>query len=248
MVRIVVCAGMHTCLLFLCAYKDETNSFVCVMSSTFHFKSCDYGDGKFWVTDDNTGEIIYENDGNFGEFVQVTLEVNSNGEVQFVSETADFDNSWEGHDAVPNYPQAVDQTWPGPKPDSTNSLFVNVKFDRFPEELSWELSVSSSGGSWTVLESFDGGVDGIHNDLVSIQVNDLEPNWYRLVFKDSGGDGICCAYRRGWMAVTGYILATRRSGLVWGNNGEFGESIEVYLQVNSAGMVNRLTLEPPTIA
>jgi len=205
------------------------------------------GDGKFWITDDTRNAVVYENNGQFGKYIQITVEVKDNGEVVSKGETTDYKNSWERAEVVPNYPQVVDQVWPGPLPDQPKSIFVNVKFDKYPEETSWELS-KASGSAWTSIKKFSGKTDGVRSDELSVQLNDLEASWYKLVFTDSGKDGICCTYRRGWVAVTGYILATRRSGLVWGNNGEFGAEVFVYFQMNSAGMVNRLSMDAPTIA
>lgn len=214
--------------------------------SFYTILSCSYGSGKFYVTDDKNGEtIVYENDGQFGPFVQVKFTIENDGTLVFVEETGSFDNSWEGADDVPNYPQNVDQAWPGPKPTDPFQMNVNVKFDKHPEETSWVLSSLGTDGSWNVEETFDGATDGVHNDLLSIQFTNLQPTWYKLDIDDSAGDGICCVGRRGWVAVTGYLLATRRSGLVWGSNGEYGSGIEIYLKMNSDGMVNQMSFEAP---
>ena len=218
-----------------------------VFTFLFDDDSCQYGDGFFKVVDGKSGATVYESDSSFLTYMQARFQVKNDGTIEFLRETTDYENSWEGAEEVKNYPQNVDQAWPGPKPGDKGSLNINVKFDRFPEDDTWELS-QYNDGSWDTMETFDGNSGGAHNDLVSTQLTGLEPNWYKFSMRDANGDGICCEYRRGWVAVTGYLLATRRSGLVWGSNGEFGDGFDLYLQINSAGMVNRISYDEPAIA
>lgn len=120
-----------------------------------------------------------------------------------------------------------------------------MKFDRFPGELSYTLKRLNNGGNWVNVDTFSGNSNGVHNDLVSVQLNNLDEGWYELDFSDSGNDGICCSYRYGWLAATGVLKATRKSGLVWGSNGEFGSGVSVYLEVDSSGMFTQITDSSP---
>jgi len=205
---------------------------------------CGYGEGYFKVVTADGTE--YENDGKFGRYFSVKFEVTNDGKVTYLSETDDYVNSWEGAEDVPNYPQLVDQAWPGPLPANPGSININMKFDKYPNENSWVLE-KYVVDSWSEIESFNGETEGLHNDLVATELTGLNAGWYKVTFYDSGNDGICCLYRRGWMAVTGHLLATRQSGLVWGNNGEFGSKMELFFQIDEAGMVKRLALDEPVI-
>lgn len=215
---------------------------------------CGFGDGSFLLRDEKFGDDVWEisqterTDGvewtssEFGEYVAGRFSIDNSGRVTFVETTTDYVNSWEGSPDPTNYPQNNDQSWPGPKPTDTKSININVKFDRFPQETSWELSrQAGNSDNFQVVESFNGATDGVHNDLLSIQLTNQPQGWYQLTFKDNGQDGICCEYRRGWLAVTGYLLVTRKAGLVWGNNGEFGSETTIYFNMNSNGMVTRIT-------
>ncbi|CAB9504569.1 Transmembrane protease serine [Seminavis robusta] len=209
---------------------------------------CAYGQGSFSITDNNNNVVVHTNDGQFGEFVQVNINVAPNGDVTFISETANYDNSWEGADAIPNYPQAVDQAWPGPVPLQLGGLNINIKFDRYPAENTWTFAKrNGNSANFNVIESFDGATLGKSNDMVSTQLGTIDEGWYRLVIEDVGADGFCCNFRRGWASITGYILSTRKSGLVWGTNGEIGSSITVYLEMNAEGYIKKITDDLSTI-
>jgi hypothetical protein len=182
----------------------------------------------------------------FNEFIQGKFTVAENGDISFKGSSNSYDNSWEASATPPNYPQVYDQSWPGPKPADKGTMNINVKMDRYPEELSYTLKkLNSNGNGWTNVDSFDGASEGVHNSLVSSQYDDLAEGWYELAFRDSGNDGICCRYRYGWLAVTGYLKATRKTGLVWGNNGEFGGRVTIYLHVDANGYFRQITNASP---
>ena len=61
---------------------------------------------------------------------------------------------------------------------------------------------------------------------------------------DQGGDGICCSYRRGWIALTAF-KAVQEPEVVWSNNGEYGAGIQAYLQIDANGMVSQATETSP---
>lgn len=208
------------------------------------FFSCDYGNGKIFVVDDNSGKTVYSNDGKFGRFREVNFTVDASGNVKLDGETSNYISSAEASPEVKNYPQRLDMDWPGPLPTDPFSINVVVKFDTFPKEDSWELA-QLSGSSWTTVDSFDGATEGVASSEVVTPLTGLKEGWYRFSIKDTGNDGICCNFRRGWVALTGYLLATRRSGLIWGNSGEFGSGTEVYLQMNADGFFNRVSKDPP---
>ena len=197
---------------------------------------CEYGEGAVTLIDNKTNKEIVtgQASGDFSNFLQYRIQVKDNGNVELLGSTTDYLNSWEAAEEVPNYPQNVDQQWPGPLPGNKGSLNINVKFDRFPYDTFWSFS-EYENGEWKEMEALDGGDDDVHNDLVSVPLTNLSPGWYKFSITDQGGNGICCDYRRGWVAITGYLRATQNSGLVWGNNGEFGSGLDLYIEIDEEG-------------
>ena len=210
---------------------------------------CTYGAGAITLVNDKNNQVIIDGQeaGEFSNFLQYRLELKDNGNVELLSSTKEYENSWEAAEEVPNYPQNVDQQWPGPLAGNKGSLNVNVKFDRFPYDTSWSLS-KYDDGNWKEIETLSGGDDDVHSDLVSVPVNNLAAGWYKFSIADKGGNGICCDYRRGWVAITGVLKATGSAGLVWGNNGEFGSGLDLYLLLDSQGYFRAHRYNEPTIA
>ena len=216
----------------------------------FYNNSCKYGTGVLKVNDDLNNVVVYNEKPEFGAYLELKFELDEAGKLTFKSKDTDYENSWESAAAVPNYPQQVDQSWPGPLPTIKGSLIVNIKFDRFPDQIDWTFSKRGSTGDYTELTSFDGATEGVSNDMVSTQIpaDQLGEGWYKFAIVDGSGDGICCTFRRGWVAITGYILSTRNAGLVWGNNGEFGSGTEIYMLMNSKGYIKRITADASVVA
>ena len=208
---------------------------------------CVYGQGSISLINDKNNQVIIagQETGDFTSHIAYTIEIKDNGQVELIGTTTAYENSWEAAEDVPNYPQNVDQLWPGPLAKNKKSLNINVKFDRFPYDTSWTFS-KYEDGEWKQVEALDGGDDNVHNDLVSVPMSNLSMGWYRFSIRDNGGNGICCDYRRGWVAITGYLRATQDSGLVWGNNGEFGSGVDVYLLIDQKGFFRGLRYDEPT--
>ncbi|CAB9504563.1 Vitamin K-dependent protein C (Fragment) [Seminavis robusta] len=208
---------------------------------------CSYGNGKLEVTNDKAGTTVWENNGQFGIYIEVILDIGPGGSVTQVEEDTEYDNSWEAFNAV-NHPPTFDQEWPGAMPaGDRNAIMVNLKFDSYPEETSWTL-YSEIAGSWNPLRILSGSQEGVAADLVSVEVDNLSAGWYRFTTADRGADGICCLHRRGWVSLTGGIITTRERGLVWGNNGEFGPQIDVYFNIDSEGFISQVSYADPLTA
>jgi len=175
----------------------------------------------------------------------------TSGVFRFITQSYDYENSWEAFDAV-NHPPTYDQEWPGPMPLASTRfvMTVNVKFDAYPDEISWQLERSNGPGTgtWTSIRSLNGAdTEGANSALVSVEVSGLTGDtWHRFWINDRSGDGICCTFRRGWVSLTAPIVTTQQNGLVWGNNGEFGNQVEVYIFVNSDGFVSQVAYTDPT--
>jgi hypothetical protein len=202
------------------------------------------------VSDVLNNKVVYNGKGEFTEYLSLKFKVDSAGKVTFEGEDKEYENSWERVEEVANHPQSVDQFWPGTLPIVKGALNVNIKYDRFPEQIKWTFEKRGTTGAYTAVTSFDGAVDGITNDLVvtELPANQLGAGWYKFKITDSSNDGICCDFRRGWATITGFLKATRKSSLVWGSNGEFGSGLEIYLKVDANGFVERTTDNASTVS
>lgn len=195
------------------------------------------------VTDVLNNKVVYSGKGEFKQYLSLKFKMDEAGKVTSEGEDTEYENSWEQLEEVANFPQTVDQFWPGTRPIVKGALNVNIKYDKFPEHIKWTFEKRGANGAYTALTSFDGAVDGVSNDLVVTQLapTQLGEGWYKFKITDSGNDGICCTFRRGWATVTGFLKATRKSGMVWGSNGEFGGGVEIYIKVDAKGYVERTT-------
>lgn len=203
---------------------------------------CLYGRGSLAISDSDTA--IWRHRGDYGIYLKVVFDMDTQGNLVFVTETSNYEASWEAYDA-PNSPPSIDPDWPGAMPTANrNAVMINVKFDAYPGETTWQFQ-SYTLGEWRTIKSFSGVEDGVHNELVSVEVEAISEGWYRYAIQDSQNDGICCRYRRGWISITGPIITTQAQGLVWGNNGEFGSSFDVYIRMNSDGFLDRVSYTDP---
>lgn len=86
-----------------------------------------------------------------------------------------------------------------------HTVNVNMVFDNYPEETSWELRNSSN----VIVAS--GGTYGTQADGSSLSVSTCQPTGcYTFIMKDTYGDGMCCGYGNGSYTVTsnGVTLAS----------------------------------------
>lgn len=74
---------------------------------------------------------------------------------------------------------------------------LNIKFDNYPEETSWNIKDNSG----TIVAS--GGTYGSQADGSTLTINNCLPaGCYTLEFKDAYGDGMCCSYGNGNYTLT----------------------------------------------
>ncbi len=83
----------------------------------------------------------------------------------------------------------------GPVTCENNDLTLNIAFDNYPQETSWQITnsastVVASGGNYT-------GQSSAAEDIC------LEDGCYTLTFFDSYGDGMCCSYGNGSFTLNG---------------------------------------------
>jgi len=213
---------------------------------------CNFGNGGFTVTDaSGTGGILWELSGDeFKTYVEVVLDVSSGGTITVVDESIDgYDNSWEAAPIAVNHPPSFDQEWPGALPAADNfAIVVNIKYDQSPAEATWSFEKASGSGDWDQIEFVEPSMfSDLKFSLASTELAGLQAGWHRLVVEDSGNDGICCTYRRGWINLTAPSIAGQRKSLIWGNNGEFGSRVEVYVLFNDQGFVSQVRQSDPTL-
>jgi hypothetical protein len=96
---------------------------------------------------------------------------------------------------------------------------LDVAYDDYPEETSWSLQSLTTG---TVVAA-SGFNEVTELDFLLSQSIDLVPNdEYQLVILDSFGDGICCGYGDGSIAL--YAVVDDSDVLITSSNGTFGTS------------------------
>ncbi|MGB1207149.1 MAG: T9SS type A sorting domain-containing protein [Chitinophagales bacterium] len=99
-------------------------------------------------------------------------------------------------------------------PCTANTIYVNITFDNYPEETSWELADQNSN----VVAS--GGTYGNEADGSSIsEMICVGDGCFTFTINDTYGDGICCQYGDG-----SYNVVDENNNLLASGNGEFGSS------------------------
>jgi hypothetical protein len=90
-----------------------------------------------------------------------------------------------------------------------NKVALNLTFDQYAEETSWEIQDASGA----VL--FSGGQGGVYDDLdeTSLSISFCIPDGdYTFVINDAFGDGMCCDYGNGGYSLITFAGATLASG------------------------------------
>ena len=204
---------------------------------------CDYGIGSVKLFDRH-GEILWTLEGGYGAFHGLNIHVDADGAVT-VSDDQDIYVSPSALTTQSNMrllsrdPSTFDPLWPGVYPSSSEAkMVVNVKLDMFPEEASWRVlylpknKVGAKDSDWKEVLS----VEGAHANQVVSNTLDIEPGGlYRFLMEDAGGDGICCQYRNGFITITKKKNDNDDNAIVFQHNGNFDDSVEVYLQASDDG-------------
>ena len=210
---------------------------------------CQYGEGYFQIIDDIIGDSIWSilGDRLTKKYTEALFDVDATtGELTFVGINDDYKNSWEAFEPV-NHPPSFDQQWPGEMPVAdTFAVTINVKYDNFPAENSWEFQAFDGEIEWINVEAYQ-GVSSVRDKLTPVEIDGLSPGWYRFVIRDSSGDGMCCQNRRGWVSLTAPLIIRDSKGMAWGNNGEYGSEVDVYIFFNDDGLVSQVSYSDPTV-
>jgi len=98
---------------------------------------CDYGLGYINVKNAG-GEVMWEENGGYGEYHSVMLHVAEDGKIT----ASDDQDTYVSPSAIvteqnlrlaSREPSEYDSLWPGTYPDTMGKMTVNVKLDYFPE-------------------------------------------------------------------------------------------------------------------
>ena len=102
----------------------------------------------------------------------------------------------------------------------TVALRLNINYDEFPKETSWQLVNDDTGA--IVDESAGGNQPG----LLMKEFYHLTPGNYWFSISDSSWDGICCGSGKGYVSIDqidedGYVIENK-----FYSNGNFGDYLE----------------------
>ncbi|AZQ42738.1 endonuclease [Nonlabens ponticola] len=162
-------------------------------------------DGTNWNT-------IWSRSGNQGnQWRTATLNLDSfKGEKLQLRFNGVTGTTWQGDMAVDNV-KFTNTTTTQP---SSYDITMRITFDNYPAETSWEIRNSNN----QLATSGNNYGDRTPGSTITINKT-LAPGCYTLVFKDSYGDGICCAYGNG-----SYTLTSTSENRVLASGGSFGST------------------------
>jgi len=121
-----------------------------------------------------------------------------------------------------------------------NRVDVNIVFDDYWEETSWDIKRVGTPGNDIVEKSYDaedGEFERTHTESMC-----LEDGQYRFTIYDDGGDGLCCGVgRKGYYNVTlnGTVIA-------WGDDFEYNETTPFNISDPTASLPSQLIHQPST--
>lgn len=183
---------------------------------------CNYGKGNVTITSADGDVLWYSNGTNVNQ--NVYMDLSATGDLESVTTFAatmddDFvglnftddddwveptdDAWWNSTDDIFSFEKENDPEFPGPFPSSGDQLMLNIKTDLHPEEITWSWDRLNDDGSWD-----DENVGGPYNEeeeketLISTSLPTSTEKVYRLRVFDSGADGTCCSYGKGWFSLT----------------------------------------------
>ncbi|WP_264560080.1 M4 family metallopeptidase [Flavobacterium sp. N2270] len=206
-------------------------------SATFNFKYHMYGAStmgalKLEASTNNgsTWTEIWSKSGNQGNSwltanVSLASYIGNTVQLRFVGSTA---ATWQGDIAVDDVSLTTASA-----PVCTN-VNINMTFDNYPEETSWEILNASNQ------VVFSGGTYGSQADGSSLTVTKcLDAGCYTFTIKDTYGDGICCSYGNGSYTVTS-------NGITFASGGTFGASQSTNFCVGTSSLISNVSTTTET--
>jgi hypothetical protein len=206
-------------------------------SATFNFKYHMYGASTMGAlkleASTNNGSSwteIWSKSGNQGNSwltanVNLASYIGNTVQLRFVGSTA---TTWQGDIAVDDVSLTTASA-----PVCTN-VNINMTFDNYPEETSWEILNASNQ------VVFSGGTYGSQADGSSLTVTKcLDAGCYTFKMKDSYGDGMCCTYGSGSYTVTS-------NGTTFASGGTFGTSQSTNFCVGTSSVISNVSTTTET--
>ena len=205
-----------------------------VTAATFTFKYHMYGATSMGTlklqasTNGSTWTDVWTKSGNQGNSwlaasVDLTSYKGSTAQLRFYATTG---STYQGDMAIDD---VVLSTGTVTNPPTCTNVNINLTFDNYPEETSWQILNSSN----QVIES--GGTYGTQADGSSLTITKcLATGCYTFKISDTYGDGICCSYGNGSYSVTSGST-TLASG------GTFGTSESTNFCVGTTGIVSEIS-------
>ncbi|MEQ3691531.1 MAG: M4 family metallopeptidase [Flavobacterium sp.] len=217
--------------------KSPCFNLTSVPSATFNFKYHMYGASTMGAlkleasTNNGTSWTeIWSKSGNQGNSwltanVNLASYIGNTVQLRFVGSTA---TTWQGDIAVDDVSLTTASA-----PVCTN-VNINMTFDNYPEETSWEILNASNQ------VVFSGGTYGSQADGSSLTVTKcLDAGCYTFKMKDSYGDGMCCSYGSGSYTVTS-------NGTTFASGGTFGTSQSTNFCVGTSSLISNVSTTTET--
>ncbi len=174
---------------------------------------------SIWSTSSNQG-----NSWKIGS-VNLNSYTGSNLKLRFIGTTG---TTWQGDMAIDDFSVVTASA-----PVCTN-VNINLKFDNYPEETSWQITNASG----QVVQS--GGTYRSQPDGSSLTITKcLDSGCYTFKISDVYGDGICCSYGSGNYSVTS-------NGVTLVSGSQFGASESTNFCVGINGIVSNIATSTAT--
>jgi bacillolysin len=174
---------------------------------------------EVWSKSGNQGNSWLSGSVNLNSYIGNTVKL------RFVGSTT---TTWQGDIAVDDVALTTATA------SVCTNVNINMTFDNYPEETSWEILNASNQ------VVFSGGTYGSQADGSSLTVTKcLDAGCYTFTIKDAYGDGMCCSYGNGSYTVTS-------NGTTFASGGTFGASQSTNFCVGTSSIISNVSTTTET--
>lgn len=174
---------------------------------------------EIWSKSGNQGNSWLSGSVNLNSYIGNTVKL------RFVGSTT---TTWQGDIAIDDVALTTATA------SVCTNVNINMTFDNYPEETSWEILNASN----QVVHS--GGTYGSQADGSSLTITKcLDAGCYTFTIKDVYGDGMCCSYGNGSYTVTS-------NGTTFASGGTFGASQSTNFCVGTSSIISNVTTTTET--
>ena len=174
---------------------------------------------EVWSKSGNQGNSWLSGSVNLNSYIGNTVKL------RFVGSTT---TTWQGDIAVDDVALTTATA------SVCTNVNINMTFDNYPEETSWEIRNASNQ------VVFSGGTYGSQADGSSLTVTKcLDAGCYTFTIKDAYGDGMCCSYGNGSYTVTS-------NGTTFASGGTFGASQSTNFCVGTSSIISNVSTTTET--